>query len=66
MRQTLTKVNHRLGGVADSGDWLRIIAKGGEEKPVYKYAALGGSNADRLGDAMVAMGKDVVKVTKSG
>jgi hypothetical protein len=27
---------------------------------------LGGSNADRLGDAMAAMGKDVVKVTKSG
>jgi hypothetical protein len=33
---------------------------------VYKYAVLGGSNADRLGDAMIAMGKDVVKITKSG
>ncbi len=33
---------------------------------VYKYAVWGGSNADRLGDAMIAMGKDVVKITKSG
>jgi hypothetical protein len=35
-------------------------------KPVYKYAVLRGSNADRLGGAMKAMGKDAVKVTKSG
>ncbi len=33
---------------------------------MFKYAVLGGSNADRLGDAIAAMGKDVVKVTKSG
>ena len=52
-------------GVRVSGN-LDYSREGGEEKPVYKYAVLGGSNADRLGDAMVAMGKDVVKVTKSG
>jgi hypothetical protein len=39
---------------------------GGVAQVVYKYAVLGGSNADRLGDAMKVMGKDVVKVTRSG
>ncbi len=52
-------------GIRVSGN-LDYSRAGGEEKPVYKYAVLGGSSADRLGDAMVAMGKDVVKVTKSG
>jgi hypothetical protein len=52
-------------GIRVSGN-LDHSRAGGEEKPVFKYAVLGGSNADRLGDAMVAMGKDVVKVTKSG
>jgi hypothetical protein len=52
-------------GVRVSGN-LDLSREGAVEKPVFKYAVLGGSNADRLGDAMVAMGKDVIKVTKSG
>jgi hypothetical protein len=42
--------------VSGSLDHSRV---GDVVKPVYKYAVLGGSNADRLGDAMIAMGKDV-------
>jgi hypothetical protein len=40
--------------------------EGGVAQAVYKYAVLGGSNGERLGDTMIAMGKDVVKVAKSG
>jgi hypothetical protein len=52
-------------GVRVSGS-LDYSREGGAVQTVYKYAVLGGSNADRLGDAMTALGKDVIKLTKSG
>ena len=45
---------------------LQYSREGGREVPVYKYAVIGGSNADRVGDVLKEMGKDVVKVTKKG
>ena len=45
---------------------IEFSREGTVERPVYKYAVIGGSNADRIGDVLKEMGKDVVKVTKSG
>ncbi len=38
----------------------------GKDKPVFKYAVLGASNADRIGDVLEEMKKDVIKLTKGG
>jgi hypothetical protein len=62
---TLTEELRRNFGVKVSGR-LEMERGEGKEKPVYKYAVLGASNADRLGDVLVGMKKDVVKVTKGG
>jgi hypothetical protein len=55
-----TNFGVRLSGSLDHSREGRML------QTVYKYAVLGGSNVHRLGDAMIAMGKDVVKLTKSG
>jgi hypothetical protein len=45
---------------------LQFSRAGTVEQPVHKYAVIGGSNADRIGDVLKDMKKDVVKITKSG
>jgi hypothetical protein len=53
-------------GVKVSGNI--ILDREGEEVVVAStvYVMLGGSNCDRLGDTLAAMGKEVLKVTKGG
>jgi hypothetical protein len=45
---------------------LQFSRVGTVEQPVHKYAVIGGSNADRVGDVLKEMKKDVIKITKSG
>ncbi len=45
---------------------LDMAREGGKVQPEYKYAVLGASNADRVGDVIKEMGKDVLKITKGG
>jgi hypothetical protein len=48
------------------GGKLEMERGEGKDKPVFKYAVLGASNADRVGDVLRGMKKDVVKLTKGG
>ena len=62
---TLTGELRRNFGVKVSGR-LEMERGEGKEKPVYRYAVLGASNADRIGDVLEGLKKDVVKITKGG
>jgi hypothetical protein len=45
---------------------LDLAREGGRVQPEYKYVVIGASNADRVGDIMRELGKDVLKITKGG
>jgi hypothetical protein len=45
---------------------LQLSREGRDGKPVTKYAVMGRSNADRVGDVLEERGKDVIKLTKGG
>jgi hypothetical protein len=45
---------------------LDLAREGGRVQPEYKYVIIGASNADRVGDIMKELGKDVLKITKGG
>ncbi len=63
--ETLVEELHTNFGVRVSIS-IGISREGDKVQPTFKYAVIGASNADRVGDILKESGKDVVKLTKGG